>query len=222
MKKSVSRVKSRRKGLAKKQVTRVYNNQNRAKSADASRKKILSAFIDLLVQNNGGDVEISRISAKSGVSQRTVFRFFKDKTSLHEAASEAIAAYLVRAQEDSKDKSVAQFTRDLFQSFDEVSKLTTAYVLSSFGQQARTIMRKKLNQILLERLKRDYAVQVNRENRDRLNFVVSLISARIWYEMRTDHALTGPQSGELVSWAIETLIRDLKLKRPDRSRSSRS
>jgi AcrR family transcriptional regulator len=199
---------------------RVYDNENRASASDRTRNAVLAAYLDLLVESGGADVEVAAIATSAEVSQRTVFRFFKDKSALQSAAGHAIGSYLQRAEENSRSKPLSEFVREVFRSFDEASKLTTAYVLSSFGQRARTLMRAKLNQILIRRLRASYEFKLTRETRAKVNLIVSTISARVWYELRTDFGYTGDESSELIVWMIEALMRDLKAKakRPGRSR----
>jgi AcrR family transcriptional regulator len=187
----------------------LYDNKARASAADENRTAIILALVDLLVENNGANVEVAQIAKRSKISQRTIFRFFKDKPAMHQAVNDYIASYLKDADEHLKTKSVTEFAKFMFSNFETAPKLTTAYVVSSFGQEARALIRKRLNQALLTRLLSDTKLKPTREKKAKLDFLVSLINARVWFEMRTDFGHSGAVTGEVVSWAMEVLIRDL-------------
>ena len=189
---------------------RVYDNQARTDAADENRTAIILALVDLLVENNGEDVEVAQIAERSKISQRTIFRFFKDKPAMLHAVNDYIAGYLKQADEHLKTKSVTEFAKFMFNNFETAPKLTTAYVISPFGQEARTLIRKKLNQALLVRLVSEGKIKLTRDNKAKIDFVISLINARVWFEMRTDFGHSGEVSGEVVEWAMRVLLRELR------------
>ena len=210
---------TRRKTPSKKQTARVYNNRARSDASAKNREAIILALVDLLAENSGGDVGIAEIAKRSKISQRTLFRFFKDKSALIEATRDYVGRYLIDANKHLQDLDLPSFSKLIFGEFDREPKLTMAYVLSPFGQTARTLMRKSLNKTLIARFVKDYGVKVSAKNERKISFIVSLLNARVWYEMKTDFGMTGAESGEILTWAINTLARDLQRASPGTPRA---
>ncbi len=197
----------------KKQAKRRYDNISRAEASIENRNQIISTFVDLLVEAKGADVSFAEVAKKSNVSQRTIFRFFKDKSALLQATADYVGTYLQESNEQLSKTDFLGFVRQAFRSFDNSPNLIVAYLFSSFGQQARTVLRKDLNKILIAKLRDDFKLKPPAKNSAQTNariaFIVSLMNTRVWYEMKTDFGYTGAESGETVAWAVRTLVKSL-------------
>ena len=79
--------------------TRVYNNASRAEKSAQTQKMIIETLVELLVEKRGGEVPIEDLAKRSGITQRSIFRFFKDKKSLHEAMDKYLMSYLQAGNE---------------------------------------------------------------------------------------------------------------------------
>lgn len=185
---------------------RRYDNTNRSEKSTQTRKKIIETLVELLVEQRGGEVPIEQIAKRSEITQRTIFRFFKDKKSLHQAMDEYLLSYLQSSTEQMKSRDFVGFAKNVFALFDRHESLTMAYLFSPFGHEARVIFRKKLVQAMIGRIVQERNFSMNPERMKRLALIVTLVNAKIWYDIRSDFGYSGEQIGESIEWALNTLL----------------
>lgn len=189
---------------------REYNNAGRAKKSEGTQKLILETFINLLVERRGGDVHIEEIAKRCAVSERTIFRFFKDKEALFEATNQHLMTYLKSSVEQMETLSVSGFAKKAFELFEKNQNLMMAYLYSPFGRQTRTIFRKQLNEIIISQIRSTSETTDSKKTDVRMALIASLVNANIWHDIKMDFNYKGDETGEAVQWAIETLISNLK------------
>lgn len=206
---STAKKKSPAKKPAAKKKGRSYDNSGRQQKVEESQTKIIEAMVQFLVERKGGDVKIDELAKRTKISQRTIFRFFQDKTALLEATDQYLQSYLQASMAQVSEMNFMGFAKNVFSIFDRNQGLVMAYMFSPFGQNARDLFRKKLNRLLLDQLQKERGITVTKENERKLALVVTLINAKLWYDIRTDFGYTGEEIGETVEWAIETLLRDV-------------
>ena len=185
---------------------REYDNTNRAKKSEETQRHIIQSLVELLAEREGGDVQISEVAERSGITQRTVFRFFKDKKSLHEAMDKYLLSFLTAGNDRLKTESFVEFARGTFALFDKHRSLTMAYVLSPYGQEIRKLLRKKLNQSMILKIVEENKIQLNETKQMRLALITTLVSAKIWYDLQADYGYSGEEMGPALEWALKTLI----------------
>ena len=190
--------------------TRSYNNQTRQNKSEAVSKVIIQTLVALLVKNKGGDVPFKELSVKSKIPLRTIFRLFKDKQALHDATDAYLSQIIAASMGELTKFDFLEFSKNTFSVYDRNEPLVIAYLFSSFGRQARDILRQRFNRLLLEQIQKERAVPLTPASRDKLAFAVSLVSAKIWYDMKTDFGFSGEKIGELVQWAQRLMLEDLE------------
>ncbi len=166
--------------------------------------------MDLLVERRGGEVQMEEIALRSGITQRTIFRFFKDKKTLHESMDAYLLRYIQASAEQMQTLDFVGFGKNAFALFDQHESLTMAYLLSPFGQEARVLFRKKLTQAMIDKIIQEKKLVLKPESMKRLALVTSLVNAKIWYDIRNDFGFSGNDMGEAVTWALRTLIDHLE------------
>ncbi len=186
--------------------TRVYNNESRVKKSEVAQKKIIETVVAFLVERKGGEVNMNEISKRSKISERTIFRFFKDKQALHEATNRYLQSFLKEGTEKLHELNVEGFAKNTFELFEKHESLLMAYLFSPFGQQARDIFRKQVKHELVQKIIKDRSMSLSGKRNARLQFAVALINARLWYEIKEDSHLSSTEIGEAASWALEVLL----------------
>lgn len=189
--------------------SRVYDNSARFEKSQQTQKVIIESLVALLVERRGGDVQFDEVAKKSGVSERTIFRFFKDKEALLKATDTYLQSFVAASVDKIQEMDVSGFAKNSFILFDEFENLTMAYLYSPFGQQARALFRKKLHQLLISKISEKKKLQHSREEEVRLALTVSLVNAKIWDDLRTDFGFSGREIGEAVAWSIQHLLEHL-------------
>ncbi len=200
---------SQNKNTEKKAKSRKYNNVNRAAKSERTEKTIIEALVTLLVKRKGGDVSMEELAVETGISQRTVFRFFKDKKTLHQAMDEYLFSYLQTSAEQMQALDFIGFAKNAYVLFDRHEDLTLAYLLSPFGKEARMVFRKKLNQAMVAKIVREKQLKLDSEKLRKLAIVTSLVNAKIWYDIKNDYGYSGTEMTAAVEWALSTLLEKL-------------
>lgn len=190
--------------------TRVYNSETRLLQSEQSQNLVLATYIKLLVERKGEEVSVSEISEVSGISPRTVFRFFKDKEALHKATSDYITDYLKEAIRRLDATDLFEFIVQTFESFDRNEDLVIAYVVSPFGQQLRAVFRKNFEQLVIQKIRKQYTLKNDAKTTAKLAVIVAMINAKIWYDIRSTNKLSGTQIGQGVAWAVKLTLDDLR------------
>ena len=185
---------------------RKYNNTSRSEKSAQTQKAIIEAFIALLVERKGGEVQLQEVAKKIGIAQRTIFRFFKDKRALHDAMDNYLLGYLQSSTQQMETLHFVGFAINAFKLFDQHESLTMAYVLSPFGQETRVLFRKKLTQLMIARIAEEKKLRVTAQMQKRLALVTCLVNAKIWYDLREDFGYSGEAMGDAVGWAIQSLL----------------
>jgi len=194
----------------KKKARRKYDNSSRAQKSAETQQFLIETYVRLLSQRRGAEVQIQEIAEASGLTTRTIFRFFKDKKSLHQAMETYLLKYLQHGAESLGQNDFIQFARNLYVSFDRHPDLTIAYVVSPFGNEARALLRKKLNQLLIAKIKQERKIKSSSvETQKRLAVVLALINAKVWYDMRIDFEFSGAEMGDTLQWAFEILLQNI-------------
>ncbi len=98
---------------------RVYDNSLRKEKADQTQKHIIETYVNLLAERRGADVSIEELAATSKISQRTVFRLFKDKDALYRATDLYIEQFVQVSFQKIQQTDILSFTKDVFNLFEE-------------------------------------------------------------------------------------------------------
>lgn len=188
---------------------RTYDNSLRSIQSTQNQLAIVEALVNLLAEKRGGEVKIQEIAEKTGMTERTIFRFFKDKKSLHEAMDKYLMSYLSAGTRQLDEYDFVGFGVNAMKLFQENEAVTLAYVLSPLGKEARDLFRKKLNQLMIEKIAKEKNLTVSEKNRHKIALIVNLVNAKLWYDLKSEHHLSGPEIEESVGWALESLLKNL-------------
>lgn len=170
------------------------------------QQAIIETTVALLVERRGGDVQIDEIASKMRISERTIFRFFGDKKTLHQAVDQYLTSYLQASAQQMASLSFVGFGKNAYQLFDKHEHLTLAYLYSPFGQETRRLFRKKLNDAMIAKITAEKSLNLTPERMKRLALITSLVNAKIWHDIKADYQFSGEDMGDTVAWALNTLI----------------
>lgn len=196
-------------GKQKEKSKRSYDNSSRSAKSSGTQLAIIEGLVELLAERRGGEVQIQEVAERTGINKRTIFRFFKDKKSLHEAMDEYLLSYLSAGTQQLATLNFVDFGRNAIRLFEENESITLAYVLSPLGEEARVLLRKKLNDLMVRKLAEEYKIKVTKKNFPKIAFIVNLVNARVWYGLRTEHDLSSEEIQDALGWALGKLVKDL-------------
>lgn len=191
--------------------SRSYDNSLRVEKSQGNRQKIIENYVNLLVEKRGEEISFDELAEKSGVSTRTLFRFFGDKKSLSQELDIYLEQYISRAAQNLENMSVEAYAKFSYETFDKYENLILAYIYTSFGQTSRILFRKKFNTLVYNKIKSQIELTHTKEELRRVHFVITLINAKLWSDLRDIYGQTGSEMGESAKWAIRTLLKNLRV-----------
>ncbi len=189
---------------------RQYNNSFRSFKSDETQKTIIETYVQMLAKRKGAEVQVDELAKEAKVSERTIFRFFKDKQTLHKATHQYIQQFIQASLTQIKRDDFVGFAKNSFLLFEKHHDLMLAYMFSPYGLQARGIFRKQLNKILIKHLVSQKKLKLNKSLEAKLAVIVSIVNVKLWYDIKTDFNYSAKEISEAVGWALNILVRNIK------------
>jgi AcrR family transcriptional regulator len=153
------------------------------------------------------------VAEASGISLRTVYRYYPTREQLLEAAGRWIGDELLRHPYPENLDEVAELFRAGCRDFDEHPGLVRALALSQLGQSVRGYRRRERLQAISRAL-RDEVGDLPEEELRRAEAVLAYLHNVLAYTaLREESGLSGDEIGDALGWAIETLVKDLRKRR---------
>lgn len=202
----------RSKPVKKTKKPRQYNNSSRVEKSKNNRQKIIENYVALLVEKRGEEISLDELAERADLSTRTLFRFFGDKKSITRELEIYLEQYITRATQNLQIMSVEDFAKFSFEVFDKYENLILAYLYTNFGQTSRVLFRRKFNAVILEKLKSQMQAATtvqSEENLRKMYFIISLINANLWSDLRDAYGESGKNMSDTVKWAVNTLMKNI-------------
>src|SRR5436190_17802805 len=182
----------------------------REQHAAATRERILGAVADLIERGEAEDLTMPGVAEASGVSLRTVYRYYPTREDLLEAAGRWIGDELLRHPYPRGLDEVADIFQVGCRDFDERPGLVRALAFSQLGQRVRSYRRRER----LEAIQQALRAELGRLNEKKLRHAAAVLSylhnMLAYTTLREESGLSGEEVGEAIGWAIRTLIADLR------------
>ena len=182
----------------------------REQHAFATRERILSAVAELIERGHPDELTMPAVADASGVSLRTVYRYYPTREQLLEAAGRWIGDELFKHPYPHNLDEVADLYQEGCRDFDERPGLARALAESQLGQRARGYRRRERLQAV-HRALRDELTELGEEDLRRGQAVLAYLHNILAYtSLREESDLSGEEIGQAVGWAIRTLTEDLR------------
>jgi AcrR family transcriptional regulator len=182
----------------------------RDEQAAVARERILHAVADLLERDGSAELTMPQVAEMSGVSLRTVYRYFPNREALLEAAGRWIGGELLRQGYPTSLDDVADSFERACGLFDERPGLVRAMALSHVGREARSSRRRERLESIRRVLRQEVGGLSQRELRQAEAVLAYLHNMLAYTTLREEHQLAGAEIGEALGWAIRTLVADLR------------
>lgn len=193
---------------------RRYSSPLRDSQVQRTRELILAALVELLSEQPADQITTREIAERAGVSQPTVYRHFPDRQALLEGLADRIAAGMASVAGD--DAHVVTLD-DLVRLVPRHMALADEHAVEAaaeavFNADPRRISRaSRERSAALQRAVADALPDLSaREHRRVAALFRSLYSTQTWLRMREEFGIPGTESGPLIAWAIETLVREIR------------
>jgi AcrR family transcriptional regulator len=193
----------------------------REQHAEATRERILSAVVELLERGEAEELTVPGVAEASGVSLRTVYRYYPTRELLLEAAGRWIGDELLQHPYPRTLDEVAELFRVGCRDFDEHPGLVRALALSQLGQSVRGYRRRERLEAIGQAVRAEVG-DLPEGELHRAEAVLAYLHNMLAYTtLRDESNLSGEEIGEALAWAIRTLVDDLR-RRNQTTRKKRS
>jgi AcrR family transcriptional regulator len=189
----------------------------REQHALATRERILSAVAELIERGSPDELTMPGVAEASGVSLRTVYRYYPTREQLLEAAGRWIGDELFKHPYPRDLDEVADLYQEGCRDFDERPGLARALAQSQLGQRARGYRRRERLEAIRRALRAECGALGEEELRRAEAVLGYLHNILAYTSLREENELSGEEIGQAVGWAIRTLTEDLR----DRSEKDR-
>jgi AcrR family transcriptional regulator len=182
----------------------------REQHAVATRERILGAVADLLERGGPGELTVPAVAEASGVSLRTIYRYYATREELLEAAGRWIGDELLKHPYPRSLEEVAGLYEAGARDFDERPGLVRALALSQLGREVRGYRRRERLEAIGRALRSELPDLSEPELRRAEAVLAYLHNMLAYTSLRDESGLSGEEVGDAIGWAIRTLIADLR------------
>jgi len=195
----------------KRATSKPYTSTLRDRQVAQTREFILDAVTTLLGDRRADEVTTRDIAAAAGVSERTVYRHFPDRDSLLEGLSQRLPQLDgVKPSCGMGLDDIAPTSRRLMELLDE--HYVTARAEAVFNADPRRFAAdtQANTREMRETLAKGLPELGEREQLRIAAVIRCLVSTQAWLRMREEFGVPGTESGPVVAWVIDTIIRELR------------
>jgi AcrR family transcriptional regulator len=190
----------------------------REQQAAVARERMLHAVAELLERGVSEELTMPEVAELSGVSLRTVYRYFPTREALLDAAGRWIGGELLKQGYPRSLDDVADSFERACRDFDERPGLVRAMALSQVGREARSSRRRERLDAIRQVLEQEVGALPERELRQAEAVLAYLHNMLAYTTLREEQQLSGAEIGEALGWAIRTLVADLRRKQRAKER----
>jgi AcrR family transcriptional regulator len=191
---------------------RPYASTLRDRQAAQTREIILDAVTTLLGDRRADEVTTRDIASAAEVSERTVYRHFPDRAALLEGLSGRLPQIdgITPSFEAGGLDALASTSRRLMELLDEHEVTARAEAVLN-ADPRRFATGTQANTHSLCTLVSNGFPQLGEREQLRIAAVIRcLVSTQAWLRMREEFGVPGSESGMVVAWVIETIIREIR------------
>lgn len=178
----------------------------RQRNAQRARQEILAAVGRLFTDEQLDEVTIAAVARESGMSERTIYRYFPTKPTLlgefwNWLSIESGITRLPRNESELLEAIPAAYA-----GFDRNEALVRAYVVSTAGRELHARSNPGRRETIEACLSQATAGLSNAERRRVCAVVQLLFSAKAWASMTESWNLSGDEAGSAAHWAVRSLL----------------
>jgi AcrR family transcriptional regulator len=183
----------------------------RERNKEASRTRILDAVIELMADGRA-DLSHDAIAQRTGISRRTIYRYFVDREALLGAASARVRELAGSRVTFPATEGDLLDTQSIYQGLDRIASIVTL-VRSTPQGRAMRLAQKKERQESYIKVTADAVKDLPEEDQLLATAMLQVLHTTPWLEMRDHWDLDGDQIARATGWAIRTLLADLRARK---------
>ena len=161
---------------------------------------------------NEGCIDITHdlIAERTGISRRTVYRYYPDKETLFDSVIERVRVLAGKNVIMPRDEADLTGTlHDIYTGFDRIAALTTLVRSTPQGRALRRAANKQ-RVASYSAAMADAVKDLPEGDQTLATAIVQVLHTTPWLEMRVNWGLCGDQMARAAGWAIRTFLKDLR------------
>lgn len=182
----------------------------RRRHSELTRELILRTVAEILEDGDTAGLAVPEVARRSGVSLRTVYRYFPTREQLIAAAGEWIGINVVGGSMPASLAEVPQVYAENAARWDEHARLVETMATSRGANSLRSVRRRQRLTMLQEALREVTDGLPEAEARRAFAVFAYLDNMLAWLTMRDEAGLDGAETGAAVAWAMQVLVDDLR------------
>jgi AcrR family transcriptional regulator len=180
----------------------------RERKKDDVRNRISDAVIGLIAEGRA-DISHDAVAKETGISRRTIYRYFPDREALLSAASTRVRDLAGSGVAFPTCEIDLLDTHAIYTGFDRIAPIATLVRSTPQGRAMRN-SQKGERQESYRAATADAVKDLPEDDQVLATAVLQVLHTTPWLEMRDHWDLTGEQIGRATQWAIRTLLKDLR------------
>jgi AcrR family transcriptional regulator len=193
-------------------MSKPYNTTLRDRQVAQTRELILDAVTELLGDRRPDEVTTRDIAMLAGVSERTVYRHFPDRDALLEGLTGRLPQLdgVAPSFEAGGLDALAPTSRRLMALLDEHFVMARAEAVFTADPRRFAAGTQANSRGMLQLLATELPELDEGERRRIAAVIRCLVSTQAWLRMREEFDVPGTESGPVVAWVIDTIVRELR------------
>lgn len=189
-----------------------YTTTLRDRQVAHTRELILDAVTELLSDRRPDEVTTRDIAMLAGVSERTVYRHFPDRDALLEGLTGRLPQLdgVAPSFEAGGLDALAPTSRRLMALLDEHFVMARAEAVFNADPRRFAAGTQANSRGMLQLLATELPDLDEGERRRIAAVIRCLVSTQAWLRMREEFGVPGTESGPVVAWVIDTIVRELR------------
>ena len=188
---------------------RRYHSEVRTTQKEHTRKRILDALATKLAQGTFDSLSMEQIAEAAEVGPATLYRYFPNREALLDGLSGYFNQVIGENPHPSTPDELLHVIERNFPAFDQNPALVKAFFISQLGRNARSRGRARRINAISQALAEVTSDLVEPRRTEVVALIAYLDSLQTWLTMTEEFGLSGAQVGEVVVWAIKTLLAEV-------------
>lgn len=180
------------------------------KKSDAQRR-IADAVIQLMADGRT-DISHDVVAEVTGISRRTIYRYFADREALLSGASTRVRELAGSRVAFPSNEADLLDTVPIYTGFDRIAPIATLVRSTPQGRAMRK-SQKLERQESYRAATADAVKDLSEPDRTLATAMLQVLHTTPWLEMRDHWDLDGEQIARATAWAIRTLLNDLRTRK---------
>lgn len=194
---------------------RSYDSPLRERQAQQTRDDILDALTEALADRGVGELTTKELAAAAGVSERTVYRHFPDRTALVEGLTERfMSSTELPPAVPGRIDAIGELVVELFRVLEEHHAAAQAEALLNADPRRYSDATRRHTEQFRALFEAGFPDLDAGRQQSIAAVVRVLASPQSWLRMRAEFGVGGEESGPVVAWAVGALIDEVERGNP--------